>query len=137
MTGSLGLTDEVNISSADPEVVRAGEEHLTKVLRVLHELEATHLVGVIYGPMKKHLHPVTDQERRNGQQALSRLQVSAERLGITLALEVVNRYESNILNTARQAVEYVRAVGTDNLGVHLDTYHMNIEESGMFEPVIG
>lgn len=136
VTGSLGLTDEVNISSADPETVRRGEEYLSKVLEVLHELGSSHLVGVIYGPMKKHLRSATAEEVRNGQEALARLAERARSLGITLGLEVVNRYETNILNTARQAVDYVTETGAQNLGVHLDTYHMNIEESGMFEPVV-
>ena len=136
VTGSLGLTDEVNISSADPETVRRGEEYLSKVLDVLHELGSSHLVGVIYGPMKKHLRSATTEEVRNGQETLARLAERARSLGITLGLEVVNRYETNILNTARQAVDYVTETGAQNLGVHLDTYHMNIEESGMFEPVV-
>jgi D-psicose/D-tagatose/L-ribulose 3-epimerase len=135
-TASLGLTDAVNISSEDPEVCRAGEEHLTKVLRFLHELESTHLVGVIYAPMKKHLRAPTPLEVANGQAALGRLAELAEGLGIRLGLEVVNRYESNILNTGKQALEYVQTIGSDNIDVHLDTYHMNIEESDMFQPVL-
>jgi D-psicose/D-tagatose/L-ribulose 3-epimerase len=135
-TASLGLTAEINISSSDPDVVRAGEEHLGKVLHVLHQIGGKYLVGVIYGPMTKNNRPATEAEVRNGQAALVRLGEVAGGLGITLGLEVVNRYESNILNTARQAVEYAAAVGRDNVTVHLDTYHMNIEESGMFEPVL-
>lgn len=135
-TASLGLTDDINISSSDAAVVKAGEEHLGKVLRILHELEAEHLVGVIYSPMKKHMRAPTEAEVRNGQDALGRLGELADSLGISLGLEVVNRYETNILNTAKQAVDYVAAIGRDNVSVHLDTYHMNIEESGMFEPVL-
>jgi D-psicose/D-tagatose/L-ribulose 3-epimerase len=57
---------------------------------------------------------------------------AGERLGI----EVVNRYESNLVNTSRQGVEYVEQVGDDQVYVHLDTYHMNIEEPDMFTPVL-
>jgi D-psicose/D-tagatose/L-ribulose 3-epimerase len=135
-TGSLGLTDDINISSSDPQIVQAGEAHLTSVLHILHELEATHLVGVIYGPMKKHMHGASAIEIQNGQDALGRLSDVAKGLGVSLGLEVVNRYETNILNTSKQALEYVKTVGNDNLHIHLDTYHMNIEESGMFEPVL-
>ena len=51
--------------------------------------------------------------------------------GITVGLEFVNRYESNLLNTSAQTVEYIREIGSDNLVVHLDSYHMNIEEKDM------
>ena len=47
----------------------------------------------------------------------------------TLGLEVVNRYETNILNTAAQGVEMCRRIDAPNVKVHLDVYHMNIEES--------
>lgn len=135
-TASLGLTDAVNISSEDPDVCRAGEEHLAKVIRFLHELDSTHLVGVIYAPMKKHLRAPTALEVANGQAAISRLGELGRGLGIKLGLEVVNRYETNILNTAKQALSYVEAIDSDNVGVHLDTYHMNIEESDMVQPVL-
>ncbi|MVA75043.1 TIM barrel protein [Auraticoccus sp. F435] len=135
-TASLGLTDDVDISSEDPATVRRGEDHLRAVLQVLHEVGASHLVGVIYGPMKKHQRPATEREVRNGQEAMRRLATYAAALGIRLGVEIVNRYESNIFNTAAQGRVYVEEVGADNLGVHLDTYHMNIEESGMFAPVL-
>lgn len=136
ISASLGLTDEVNISSEDEDTVRRGEEHLTAVLRVLHELGSSHLCGVIYGPMQKHMRPATELEVRNGQAALGRLAATAEGLGLRMGLEIVNRYETNILNTAAQAVDYVTEIGAPNLGVHLDTYHMNIEEEGMRKPVL-
>lgn len=136
VTASLGVTDDVNISSEDADVVERGERHLSSVLDVLHELGSSHLVGVIYGPMKKHMRPASELEVRNGQDALGRLADRASGFGIRMGLEVVNRYETNILNTGKQAVSYVDEIGRDNLGVHLDTYHMNIEESSMFEPVL-
>jgi D-psicose/D-tagatose/L-ribulose 3-epimerase len=48
--------------------------------------------------------------------------------GVTLALEVLNRYETSLLNTAAQARRFVEAVALPNVGILLDTYHMNIEE---------
>lgn len=56
--------------------------------------------------------------------------------GITPGLEVVNRYESNLINTAKQALAFIVDVGADNLKVHLDTYHMNIEEADFTTPVL-
>lgn len=91
---------------------------------------------MIYGPLKKHMRPATEAEVRNGQAALGRLAATAEQLGIRMGLEIVNRYETNILNTAARAMEYVAQIGAENLGVHLDSYHMNIEEPDMFTPVI-
>jgi D-psicose/D-tagatose/L-ribulose 3-epimerase len=53
----------------------------------------------------------------------------AAEMDLCLAMEVLNRYESHLLNTASQAVEFVTAVAAANVGILLDTYHMNIEEA--------
>ena len=54
---------------------------------------------------------------------------AARAKGVSLAVEVVNRFESNLLTTAAQAMRFVDAVGEDNVGIHLDTFHMHIEEA--------
>ena len=54
---------------------------------------------------------------------------------MTLSLEVVNRYETNVVNTAAECVELIGEIGHPSLRVHLDTYHMNIEERSMREAV--
>ena len=50
---------------------------------------------------------------------------------MVLGLEVVNRYETNLVNTAAQAVELIGEIGEANVKVHLDSYHMHIEEAGL------
>ena len=95
-----------------------------------------HLCGVLYGSMRKHLAPVTSAGLANSIAAISTLADRADSLGIRLALEVVNRYESNILNTGRQALRYLEQVARAGVSVHLDTYHMNIEESDLFQPFL-
>jgi D-psicose/D-tagatose/L-ribulose 3-epimerase len=54
---------------------------------------------------------------------------------MTLGLEVCNRYETNVVNTARQALTLADDIGEDNVFLHLDTYHMNIEEDDLVRPV--
>lgn len=44
-------------------------------------------------------------------------------------LEVINRYESDVINTVKEGLEFLEMVGSPWLQLHLDTYHMNIEES--------
>ena len=51
--------------------------------------------------------------------------------GVTLGLEVVNRYETNVMNTANQAMELLAEIDRPAMCVHLDSYHMNIEELSM------
>ena len=60
---------------------------------------------------------------------VQRIASHAGELDLQLALEVLNRYESHLLNTAAQAVQFVEKVDAPNVGILLDAYHMNIEES--------
>lgn len=136
-TASLGLSDELNIGSADRTVATAGEVHLRKVIDILAALGSTHLVGVIYGPMRKFLQPATKGQFRRSQETLGRLSEYAATAGIILGCEVVNRYETNIINTSKQAQEFLAKVPGGRVTLHLDTYHMNIEEPDMWQPVLG
>ncbi|MDP6994494.1 MAG: TIM barrel protein, partial [Woeseiaceae bacterium] len=68
---------------------------------------------------------------RNSMEVLARLAEKAKASGITLGLEAVNRYESNLINTGAQAMEFIKESGADNIKVHLDSYHMNIEEGDL------
>jgi len=54
---------------------------------------------------------------------------------ITLALEPINRYESYVLTSAAEVVTLAQELGMDNLGLMLDTFHMNIEENSFFTSV--
>jgi D-psicose/D-tagatose/L-ribulose 3-epimerase len=60
---------------------------------------------------------------------VQRIAGRAAELNLRLAMEVLNRYESHLLNTAAQALGFVLEAGTSNLGILLDAYHMNIEEA--------
>jgi len=132
---TLGLSAETDVSSVDPEIVAAGNRLLEQAAAVARDLELEFVGGVIFGALRKFDRPVTDRGRANSMEAVARFTELAKASDIPVGLEVVNRYESNLLNTAKQAREYIREIGSDNLYVHLDTYHMNIEESDMGQAV--
>lgn len=52
-------------------------------------------------------------------------------MNVTLGLEAVNRYETNVVNTAAETMDLLADINRDNVVVHLDSYHMNIEEFSM------
>ncbi|MGO1770098.1 MAG: sugar phosphate isomerase/epimerase family protein [Microbacterium sp.] len=135
IAASLGQSAETDPSSTDPAHVRAGEAKLLRALDVLSALGATHFVGVIYSELRKYLEPATAQGRSNAVGVMRTVADRAAELGITVGIEVVNRYETNLFNTAQGALEFLDEIDRPNIGVHLDTYHMNIEESDMARPV--
>ena len=136
VAASLGLAESTDVTSEDAEVVAAGEALLLRAVDVVADMGGRHLCGVIYSAMKKYMEPVTTTGLANSKTVIGTVADKAAERGVVLSLEVVNRYETNVLNTARQAINYVSDVSRPNLGIHLDTYHMNLEESDMFAPVL-
>ena len=59
----------------------------------------------------------------------------ANDLGINLCIEVLNRFENHVLNTAAEGVAFVKDVGKSNVKVMLDTFHMNIEEDSFGDAI--
>ena len=105
-------------------------------MEIIHDLGGRYLVGVLYSVLKKYPGPATARGRADSQDVLRRLAERAAGLGVTIALEVVNRYETNLFNTCSGALAYLDELGDPRIKVHLDTYHMNIEESDLFSPVL-
>lgn len=124
---SLGLPEQ-NLASVNPD---GAIEHLTEALNKTKEMGAEALSGVTYGGIGERTGvPPTRAEYDNIARALEASAKHAKKLGIAFGIEPVNRYENHLINTGRQAVDMIEKVGADNIFVHLDTYHMNIEEKG-------
>ncbi|MBA2317322.1 MAG: sugar phosphate isomerase/epimerase [Euzebyales bacterium] len=133
---SLGLAHDTDISSEDPDRVAAGEKLLHRALDVTHDIGAAYLGGVLYSALGRYTTPPSERGRRNAAAVLRELAAAAARAGITLGIEPVNRYESNLVNTAEQALDLIGDVAANNVVVHLDAYHMNIEESDFRAPIL-
>lgn len=134
-TGSLALPMEYDVSSEDLGAVRRGEGLLLAALTTMHALGADSLYGVLYSALGKYAQPCTSAGRRNAVGVVRSVADAAAERGMRLGLEVVNRYETNVFNTVADALRFVDEVGRDNVRLHLDTYHMNIEERGLADPV--
>lgn len=126
-TCSLGLPLEVT-APLHPDRAQA---FLMPALEVAHALGSNTLSGVTYATIGYTSgQPPTDREYDNIATALRPVARRATELGMTLGLEPCNRYETHLVNTAEQAVRLIERVGEPALMIHLDTYHMNIEEKG-------
>lgn len=70
-----------------------------------------------------------EEERRVFSEGVRHIAERAQASNLRIALEVLNRYEAHLLNTAQETLQFVHDVGMDNVGILLDAYHMNIEEA--------
>lgn len=80
--------------------------------------------------------PPTSAERQRVVEMLAVVAEDAKRRGMTLGFEVCNRYETYLYNTLADGREAIRQIGADNVTLHADTYHMNIEEEGFHRPLV-
>ena len=132
---SLGLSPTTDVTSTDASIIAKGDELLRKATDVLHELGGTELCGVLYCSLGKYPGPASSENRANSVAAMQRLSDYAADKGINVNFEVVNRYETNIMNTGIEGLAFLDEVNRPNTFIHLDTYHMNIEEDGMEKSV--
>ncbi|MGY1624501.1 sugar phosphate isomerase/epimerase family protein [Geodermatophilus sp. SYSU D00965] len=135
VSGSLGLSEDTDVSSEDPDVVARGRERLATALSVLRDSGGSVLCGVLYSKLGKYAGPATERGRAHSQETIAWLADRAAASGITLALEFCNRYETNVINTTQETLDFIAAVDRPNVMAHLDTYHMNIEEHSFREAV--
>jgi D-psicose/D-tagatose/L-ribulose 3-epimerase len=113
----------------DPE---AAERFLLQAVAIAHGLGCRFLGGVTYSALGyKSGSPPTEAEYDNIARALRPVAQRAAELGMSIGLEPCNRYETHLLNTAEQGLRLFDRIGEPNLILHLDTYHMNIEEKGI------
>jgi D-psicose/D-tagatose/L-ribulose 3-epimerase len=133
---SLGLDASTDIAGRDPQAAAQGEALLDRALDRAHELGAPLLTGVLYGQLGRQGEPVTAAGRANSQRVLERLAARAADRGMSIGLEPVNRYESNLLNSTEQTLEFMDAIEAPNIVLHLDSFHMNIEDPGFREPIV-
>lgn len=130
---SLGLPQK-NWASVNPD---GAIEHLKLALDKTAEMGCLALSGVTFGGIGERTGvPPTQKEYDNIAKALTAAAKHAKSLGLLFGIEPVNRYENHLINTGWQAVEMIERVGAENMFIHLDTYHMNIEEKGAGNGII-
>lgn len=127
-SGSLCLPDD-KLATKDPAAAR---DFVLRALETAHALGCKFLGGVTYSALGyKTGRAPTEAEYDSIVVALRPVAKRAAELGMTLGLEPCNRYETHLLNTAAQSLALLDRIGAPNTAVHLDTYHMNIEEKGI------
>lgn len=133
-TCSLGLPVEATL----PDYPEAATRFLIHAFDVAHQTGSEVLSGVTYATLGALSGRAPSESDYNTiAKALKPVARHAATLGMRLGLEPVNRYETYLVNLGSQAVDLIDRIGEPNVFVHLDTYHMNIEERGFERPIIG
>ncbi len=133
--GSLAISDETDITAEDAATRERGVEYLTRCVKATAEMGATVMTGVIFSAIGRKIEGKPGEEYwERSAKGLKRVARMARDHGVTIGLEPVNRYETFLINTCEQALRLREMIGEPNVGIHLDAYHMNIEEDNFYEP---
>jgi len=101
------------------------------------DMQGDFLGGVLHSAIAQFSgQPCTAEERLIVQQVFTEVAAYARERNIIIAPEPINRYESYVFTAAEEVLSMIDAIGADNIGLHLDTFHMNIEERNFYEPVV-
>lgn len=117
------------LSLLQPEQRSATVDFLAQIAAQARTLDADLVCGPLLAPVGDL--PDTAPGPGERESACAGLLAASRRaadVGVTLALEPLNRFESAFPTTVAEACALVDAVGAENLGLLLDTFHMNIEE---------
>ncbi len=124
-SGGIGFVDKLTLLNADEEVSRRAAARLHDLIDCAAKLNAP-LVTI--GGFRGRLAWGGPTARARLIRILRRAADQAAAQRVRLALEPLNRYESDIVNTVEEGLTLIDVVGHSHLGLLLDTFHMNIEE---------
>lgn len=137
VTCSDGLSLERDITSPDAETREAGIEYLKWAIRTTSLIGSRGLTGVLYAPWGVYDPANKEIRAERSAAAFSAIQQELESCDVTLGLEAINRFETDLVNTSAEAVAMASATNSDRVGVLLDTFHLNIEEKDIERAIVG
>ncbi|MDR1157793.1 MAG: sugar phosphate isomerase/epimerase [Oscillospiraceae bacterium] len=137
LTGGYGPRPTHNIASPNPAVVKNAFAFYRDIFPKMQAAGIDSLGGALYSfwPVDYGVTPDKAGDLARSTDNMRCLADLAAAHGISLYMEVLNRFEGYLLNETKEAAAYVDAVGRDNVGVMLDTFHMNIEEDSLTDAI--
>ncbi len=126
-----GQGPDADVSSADDGIRNAGSRALRAVVDLTAALGGDQMNGVPYGLFGRPATSTGSAAFDRAAREVGAVADYAQEQGVTMTFEVLNRYETSVVNTAADAMRFVEASRSDHLWIHLDTFHMAVEESDM------
>jgi sugar phosphate isomerase/epimerase len=132
-TGQAWGEEHLSFTDPDPKVRRQAVNRVASHVPLARKAGAVIIVGLVRGIIQEG---VSEAQAREWMHSGFRSCVEiAAKEGVRIAFEPLNRYETPLLNTVKESLELVDQVGADNLGLLLDTFHMNIEEPSIEQSI--
>ena len=126
--------DGLSLTSPDDAIRHAAVQRIKDHISLGKELGAVIIIGLMKGLVdEKEGRDVCVKRLR---QSMDECVAAAEEAEVLLVFETINRYESNLFVTIEETLDFVKQFNSQYLKVHIDTYHMNIEERDLCESIL-
>jgi D-psicose/D-tagatose/L-ribulose 3-epimerase len=138
LTYSIGMTADMELVSEDKAIRKNGITLLQELCRAMQHMGGAIMAGINYSSWPRKLMPgedkrvLTDRAVEGVREAIK----TAEDCGVLFCLEVVNRFEHFMMNTAAEGIAFAKRVESPNCKILLDTFHMNIEEDSFRDSIL-
>lgn len=126
-TGQAWGEEGLSFTDPDPAVRAAAIERTQSHIPFASRTGAVIIIGLLRGIVRAGV----SQDQAMGWlvEALQECCAAAGPHGVRIALEPINRYETTLVNNVKQGMELLERIGAENMGLLLDTFHMNIEDA--------
>ena len=131
-TGQAYLEEGLSLSSLDKKLRKKSVERIKDHMVIASEFNAQVIIGLIRGTIDKEK---SSESRQVFLESLKECDNFAKEKNVILAIEPINRYETNLINNLSEALCLIKEVKGEQLRVLLDTFHMNIEEKDLKESI--
>lgn len=132
-TGMGYTVDGLSFTDPDSSVRQKAVERIFEHIQVAKELNAK----VIVGSMRGKVPNTSEYDKYEGYalDCFKAVMENAEKQSVIITLEAINRYETNFINNVYEGIRFIEKVGSEYLKLHIDTFHMNIEEKDLIESI--
>jgi D-psicose/D-tagatose/L-ribulose 3-epimerase len=136
MSGAFGA--QRDLTSENPEHRENAKNYIRKCLQLCNELGIEIFGGPMYSAVGKRRLLPADQRSAEWNRAVEELGILgdlAQSYGVCLAIEPINRFETDLVNTAQDAVRLIDDIGHPNVQVMLDSFHLTLEERDLVDAI--
>jgi sugar phosphate isomerase/epimerase len=132
-SGGMAFAARLTLLDPHPKIASLAYQRLLELIDLAHDLNAP---VVTLGSFRGRSTGEPKRAREDLARILHKAGEYAAQNAVHIALEPLNRYENDLINNAQQGLEFLRQVESSAVGLLLDTFHMNIEESSWKEPIL-
>ena len=131
-TGQAYGEEKLSFTDPDEKIRRRAIERIKSHIKLADHFGAVIIIGLVRGKIGSEI-----DERQAEQWLIEALsECASEDKIVKIVIEPINRYETNLINTVESGLNFLDKLKQENVGLLLDTFHMNIEEPSIIDSII-